>query len=67
MKISKAWKAVVAGAAAGGASLTTALDDGTITAQEGITAAVALIVALAVTYRVPNKQVAPTVRPASES
>lgn len=55
MKISKAWKAVVAGAAAGGASLATALDDGTITAQEGITAAVALVLALAATYRVPNK------------
>lgn len=56
MKFSKAWKAVVAGVAAGGASFATALDDGTITMQEGITAAIALVVALAATYRVPNKQ-----------
>lgn len=55
MRISKAWKAVVAGVVAGVGSLSVALDDGQLSTQEGITAALALVVALAATYRVPNK------------
>jgi hypothetical protein len=48
-------KAVAAALAAGAASLVTALDDGTITAQEGVTAAVAVLAALGLTWAVPNK------------
>lgn len=49
-------KAFAAAVAAGAASLVTALDDGTITAQEGVTAAVAVLAALGLTWAVPNKQ-----------
>ncbi|WP_425832549.1 hypothetical protein [Streptomyces fractus] len=48
-------KAAVAAVAACAASLATALDDGTITGQEGITAVVALLAALGVTWAVPNR------------
>jgi len=58
MKISKMWKAVVAALAAGAASLVTALDDSTITTQEGLTAAVAVLGALGLTWVVPNRQAA---------
>lgn len=56
MRISKYWKAVVAGAAAGSASLATALQDGILTTGEGITAALAVLGALGVTWAVPNQQ-----------
>jgi hypothetical protein len=56
MKISKYWKAVVAGVAAGAASLSTALQDGTITGQEGLTAGLAVLGALGLTWLVPNRQ-----------
>lgn len=58
MKVSKYWKAVVAAAVAGGGSLVTALDDGTITTQEGLTAVVAVLGALGLTWAVPNRQTA---------
>lgn len=58
MKISKYWKAVVAGVAAGAASLVTALDDSTVTTQEGLTAVVAVLGALGLTWVVPNRQTA---------
>jgi hypothetical protein len=55
MKISRYAKAIVAAVAAGAASLATALGDGTVTATEGITAVLAVLAALGVTYRVPNR------------
>lgn len=58
MKVSKMWKAAVAAGAAGAASLVTALDDGTITAQEGLVAVVAVLGALGLTWAVPNRQAA---------
>ncbi|HWN00920.1 MAG TPA: hypothetical protein VNO54_28045 [Streptosporangiaceae bacterium] len=58
MKISKYWKAVVAGLAAGSASLSTALEDGTITGQEGLTAGLAILGALGLTWLIPNRQTA---------
>ncbi|MGW9031011.1 N-acetylmuramoyl-L-alanine amidase [Streptomyces sp. NPDC055722] len=56
MKVSKCWKAVAAAAAAGAASLATALQDGTITATEGLTAGLAVLGALGITWVVPNRQ-----------
>jgi len=50
------WKAVVSGLAAGAASLVTALNDGTITTQEGLTAVIAVLGALGLTWAVPNRQ-----------
>ncbi|MGW6142180.1 hypothetical protein [Streptomyces sp. NPDC055140] len=56
MKVSQYLKAVVAAAAAGAASLVTALQDGTVTTQEGVTAGFAVLAALGITWAVPNKQ-----------
>lgn len=67
MRISKYWKAVVAALAAGTASLVTALDDGTITAQEGFTAGIAVLGALGLTWLVPNRQAAKHAAPSSEA
>lgn len=55
MKIPKYWKAVVAAVVAGAGSLATALSDDTITAAEGWSAGVAVLVALGFTWAVPNK------------
>lgn len=55
MKISPYWKAIVSAVAAGAASLSTALQDSHITAAEAWTALVAVLVALGVTWAVPNK------------
>ncbi|MGW8679679.1 hypothetical protein ACWGNN_01180 [Streptomyces sp. NPDC055817] len=49
-------KALAAAVAAGATSLVTALDDGTITGQEGITAGLAVLAALGITWAVPNRQ-----------
>lgn len=57
MKVSKMWKAVVSGAAAGAAAAATAVQDGTVTAAEGITIALAVLGALGVTWAVPNRPV----------
>lgn len=51
----KYMKAIAAAVAAGAASLVTALDDGTVTAQEGVTAGLAVLAALGLTWAVPNK------------
>ncbi|MEU5908901.1 MULTISPECIES: hypothetical protein [Actinomycetes] len=59
MKISKVWKAVVSGAAAGAAAAATAVQDGTVTAAEGLTIALAVLGALGVTWAVPNRQATP--------
>lgn len=56
MKLAAYWKAVAAAVAAGAASLATALDDGTITGQEGITAVFAVLAACGVTWAVPNRK-----------
>lgn len=50
-------KALVGAVVAGLTSLQAALDDGGITAQEGIGAAVATLVALGVVWAVPNAEV----------
>lgn len=55
MKVSKYWKAVVGGLAAGTAALSTALEDGVITAAEGGTAIVAVLGAAGLTWLVPNR------------
>ncbi|NJP75700.1 hypothetical protein HCJ99_34035 [Streptomyces sp. C1-2] len=55
MKLPHYWKAVVGGVAAGAASLATALQDGTVTAAEGITAVLAALAAAGITWAVPNK------------
>lgn len=62
MKISRYWKAVVAGVAAGTASLSTALQDGTLTTGEGLTAVLAILGALGITYAVPNRPTSTTTR-----
>lgn len=59
------WKAVVGGLAAGAASLVTALQDGTVTTQEGITAGLAVLAALGVTWAVPNRKTESPSGPAS--
>ncbi|MGW5429942.1 hypothetical protein ACWET9_22430 [Streptomyces sp. NPDC004059] len=56
MKISKMWKAVVGGLAAGAAAAATAVQDGQVTAAEGVTIALAVLGALGVTWAVPNRQ-----------
>ena len=66
MKVSKMWKAVVAALAAGTASLVTALDDSTVTTQEGLTAVVAVLGALGLTWVVPNRQAAKHAAPSNE-
>lgn len=49
------WKAIVAGVAAGAAAAATAVQDGTVTAAEGVTIALAVLGALGVTWAVPNR------------
>jgi len=58
MKISKTWKAVVGGLSAGAAATVTAIQDGTVTAAEGITIVLAVLGAYGVTWAVPNRQAA---------
>ncbi|MGW3024842.1 hypothetical protein [Streptomyces sp. NPDC001221] len=60
MKISKMWKAVVGGLAAGAAAAATAVQDGQVTAAEGITIALAILGALGVTWAVPNRPTSST-------
>ncbi|MGV9242606.1 hypothetical protein [Streptomyces sp. NPDC003710] len=60
MKISKMWKAVVGGLAAGAAAAATAVQDGQVTAAEGVTIALAVLGAYGVTWAVPNKQTSST-------
>ncbi|WP_030173268.1 hypothetical protein [Streptomyces sp. NRRL S-813] len=62
MRISKMWKAVVGGLAAGAAAAATAVQDGTVTTAEGITIALAVLGAYGVTWAVPNKTPATTAR-----
>lgn len=55
LRISRYWKAVIAGAAPVLAAVQAAVDDGHIDVGEGLTIAGALLVAFGV-WRVPNKQ-----------
>lgn len=66
MKISKTWKAVVGAGAAGIAAAATAVQDGTVTAAEGVTILLAVLGAYGVTWAVPNRQAAKHAAPASE-
>jgi hypothetical protein len=59
MKLSKMWKAVVGGLAAGTAAAATAMQDGTLTTGEGVTVALAILGAYGVTWAVPNRQADP--------
>lgn len=56
MKVSKYWKAVASAVAAGAGSLATALNDGTLTSAEGITAVLVGLGAAGVTWAVPNRE-----------
>lgn len=56
MNVSKYAKAVVAGIAAGSASLGVALADNQITTQEWLTAVAAVLATYGLTWAVPNKQ-----------
>jgi hypothetical protein len=58
LKISTMWKAVVGALAAGIAAAATAVQDGTVTAGEGVTIALAVLGALGITWAVPNKTTA---------
>lgn len=55
MRITKIAKAIVSAVAAGIASFATAAQDNTITTGEGITAVIAVLAALGITWVVPNK------------
>lgn len=56
MRISGMWKAVVAAVAAGSASVGTAVQDGTLTSGEGVTAVLAVLTAMGITWAVPNRE-----------
>lgn len=56
MKVSKMWKAIVGGLAAGAASTATAVQDGQITSMETVTIVLAVLGGLGVTWWVPNQQ-----------
>lgn len=55
MKISKAWKAVVAAIVAGAGTASTAIADDTVTAAEGWTIGLSVLAALGFTFAVPNR------------
>jgi len=57
MRVSKYWKAVVAAVAAGGAALSTAVQDGQVTASEWWAVIGAVVMAAGATWAVPNRGV----------
>lgn len=59
MKVARYWKAIVAAAVAGTGALSTAIDDGTLTAGEMWITAVAVLSAGGFTWAVPNKPTQP--------
>lgn len=63
MKISRVWKAVVSGAAAGTAAAATAVQDGQVTIAEAVTIVLAIVGAYGVTWRVPNRPADPSSTP----
>ncbi|WP_426568077.1 hypothetical protein [Streptomyces canus] len=56
MKLPRYAKAIAAAVAAGAGSVGTALNDGTLTTGEGVTAVLAILGALGITWRVPNRE-----------
>ncbi|MFF2522218.1 hypothetical protein [Streptomyces liangshanensis] len=56
MRVSSFAKAVVAAVAAGATAVSTAVLDGNFTTGEGVTAVLAVLGALGITYAVPNKR-----------
>lgn len=56
MKVGKIAKALVAALAAGAASASVAVQDGTLSTGEGVTIALAVLGALGITWIVPNKE-----------
>jgi hypothetical protein len=56
MRITRYWKAIIAGLVAGSGALGTAAQDGTLTGTEGLAAAGTALVALVATWRVPNRE-----------
>ncbi|WND33937.1 hypothetical protein RI578_06365 [Streptomyces sp. BB1-1-1] len=56
MRISRYWKSVVAGAAAGTAALGTAVQDGTLTTGDGVAVVLAVLGTLGITWAVPNRE-----------
>ncbi|AYN37983.1 hypothetical protein D9753_02335 [Streptomyces dangxiongensis] len=62
MKVSRYWKAVVAGAGAAAA----AVQDGTVTAAETVTVVLSVLGGLGFTWAVPNRPQAPAAPPAAE-
>ncbi|MFF0139651.1 hypothetical protein ACFYRN_24760 [Streptomyces sp. NPDC005227] len=65
MKLPRYAKAIVAAVVAGSGSLATALNDGTVTTAEGVTALLAVLGALGITWAVPNRT--PAIRPTPEA
>jgi len=63
VKISKVWKAVAAGVAAGAAATVTAVQDGTVTTAEAVTIVLSVLGAYGVTWTVPNRPSAPSSTP----
>lgn len=55
-KIAPYAKAVTAAVIAGLTALVTALDDGSVTAQEGVIIAIALLTALGAVWAIPNAE-----------
>ncbi len=55
MKVSSSAKSIVAGLAAGATAAVTAVQDGTLTAGEGITIVLAVLGAWGITWAVPNR------------
>jgi hypothetical protein len=51
------WKAIVAGVVYAGGWVTTALEDGHVTVQEGSAGVVGLVLALGLVYGITNPQV----------
>lgn len=58
MRVSKMWKAIVGGLAAGAASAATAVQDGQVTSVETVTIVLAVLGGLGFTWWVPNRQTA---------
>ncbi|MGW6910239.1 hypothetical protein [Streptomyces sp. NPDC054940] len=56
MKVSRYAKAIAASVTAGAGSLGTAMQDGTITQAEGLTALLLALAALGVVWKVPNRE-----------
>ncbi|MFG2681602.1 hypothetical protein [Streptomyces sp. NPDC048392] len=56
MRISTIAKSIVGGAAAGTAAMATAVQDGTLTAGEGVTVVLAVLASPGLTWAVPNRK-----------